>query len=213
MIQYPEMRRELAKHLRVLADPEYQDRVWVRREMPPGVSYDDFDLVVHFFFDDTCLGDDPQRAIGVFLETDAEAQLVGAVAKAIDVLFDRYGLELTDGEYISRPEWKAVVESAELASAVIRCEEWSPGLPCKTMRQQPGTVYHDVERLAMLLAADGLEAWSQRVEDAMLGGATSNEIIAALRYVLKELRKAYAVPSSRTKAELDLILLELASIR
>lgn len=81
------------------------------------------------------------------------------------------------------------------------------------MRQTPGTFYYDVEVLVKLLETDGHLVWSQRVERAMLGGATSNEIVAALRSVLAELRKADLVLSERTSVQLGSVLSQLAKMR
>ncbi|TJZ76334.1 SCO4402 family protein [Chitiniphilus eburneus] len=102
-------RNELKVKLESLSDRGYQERVWVEGIMPHGVVHDDFDLAVHFIFDDTDLADDIQSCIGEFLFNQYEVDCVALVVKSIDVVFDRYGINRSDGFYIKTPEWDDVV--------------------------------------------------------------------------------------------------------
>ena len=120
MVKYPEMRNELIEHLRVLSDPDYQERVWVRKDMPEGRDFDDFDLIVHFFFDDTDLGDDAKATIGWFVENEIESSLVSRVADAIDSVLQKHGHDLADSEYMACKEWEEVMKAAKDAAAVIK---------------------------------------------------------------------------------------------
>jgi len=47
------------------------------------------------------------------------AEQVAAVVKALDAIFDTYGVDLADAEYLALPEWKAVVAAARDARKVI----------------------------------------------------------------------------------------------
>lgn len=49
--------------------------------------------------------------------------------------------------------------------------------------------YARIIEIEQRLAALGLDAWKRRLEDAVQGGATSGEILMAVRWHLKELRK------------------------
>ncbi len=106
-------------YLQGLSDGEYQKEVWVKKVYPPGVQYDDLNLAIHFFFDDTPLATNADAAIGVFLYDQAEAALVSQVVRELDALFDEYGTNLSDAEYIAKPEWQSVLASAKYALSEI----------------------------------------------------------------------------------------------
>ncbi|MFG3437739.1 hypothetical protein ACGF0J_10915 [Nonomuraea sp. NPDC047897] len=66
-IRFPDMRKEVEGAVRALADLEYQQAVWIRREDPHSQYYDDFDLNIHILYDDTAVLEDPYAAIGQLL--------------------------------------------------------------------------------------------------------------------------------------------------
>ena len=118
-LQYPEMRRDLAAYTDSLRDDEYQRRVWLRREMGP--QQDSFGDVVHFFYDDTKLADDPEACVGVFLHDGAEADAVKNLTCAIDAVFDEVGADADDDAYLRAREWPQVVQMAhQLANVLVR---------------------------------------------------------------------------------------------
>ena len=112
MVKYPKMREELLETLRSLADREYQHKVWLENDYPPGIECDNFDEAVHFLYDDTILAENPDAAIGVIIEDEKEARLISAVCQAIDLVFEALGTGVGDEEYIKSAEWTAVVEAA-----------------------------------------------------------------------------------------------------
>ena len=112
MVKYPKMREELLETLRSLADREYQHKVWIENDYPPGIEYDSFDEAVHFLYDDTVLAENPDAAIGVIIEDEKEARLMSAVCQAIDLVFEALGTGVSDEEYIKSAEWTGVVEAA-----------------------------------------------------------------------------------------------------
>ena len=112
MVKYPKMREELLETLRRLADREYQHKVWIENDYPPGIEYDSFDEAVHFLYDDTVLAENPDAAIGVIIEDEKEARLMSAVCQAIDLVFEALGTGVSDEEYIKSAEWTGVVEAA-----------------------------------------------------------------------------------------------------
>jgi hypothetical protein len=116
-IRYPARRKDFLHCIRSLADLPYQQKVWVRGEKHPGVEYDEFRHAVHFLFDDTDLSTDPHSDIGWFLRNANEADHVAAVVAALEVIFNKYGTEMSDAEYIALPEWQQVLHTAALALA------------------------------------------------------------------------------------------------
>ncbi|WP_208935765.1 SCO4402 family protein [Paracidovorax avenae] len=109
--KYPFLRRELLMCMQALADRDYQNSAWISRIFPPGIEWDSLGVAVDFIFNDSGLSDDAVGAIGIFLVEDE----LGGVAKVIEkmeVVFEKYGDDCSDLEYISQPEWSDVVESA-----------------------------------------------------------------------------------------------------
>jgi len=117
-LKYPGMRAELLQYLQALSDPKYQRIAWVDHLLGGG-KYDEFDYAVHFIYDDTNLSEDPDLDIGVILKDKKESDSIKQLVREIDVLFECYGLALTDGEYISKPEWQNVILKAKEACSVF----------------------------------------------------------------------------------------------
>jgi len=118
-VKYPSMRAELVEYLRGLSDRDYQQSAWVEHNYPPPVKYDDLDMAIHFLFDDTNLSDDAEDSIGWFLYDESEAGLVSAVTRALDAVFDKYGLGESDEFYIHTKEWDAVLTAARAAHSAL----------------------------------------------------------------------------------------------
>jgi hypothetical protein len=117
--KYPNIRSELLDHLNSLSDRDYQNRVWVRHEPTPGIDYDDLNNVVHFLLDDMDLERDPDTAIGLFLLDRHEVAAISQVIEALNSLFEKYGLTLSDFEYLSKHEWQKVIDAAIAARNVL----------------------------------------------------------------------------------------------
>jgi hypothetical protein len=92
----------------------------VKGNWPPPRQLDGFDCVVHFFFDDTSLADQPEAAIGLILKDERELVLVKELVAALDAVLENNDFGLTDEEYIATLEWKIVVEVAKRALPVFR---------------------------------------------------------------------------------------------
>lgn len=118
-IKYPSMRSELIYNLKKLADLDYQNRVWVAKKYPENVEFDSFDLVVNFIYDDTPLADDALSMLGVILINKEEVCAICSLVNSLNSLFDKYGTDLSDEEYISKPEWLFVVNMARQALVAI----------------------------------------------------------------------------------------------
>ncbi len=114
-----DLRVRLVATLSSLADPEYQRRVWIEGHREPG-NEDCFDEDVHFLFDDTCLADDPDGALGVFLRTADEVQLLRDVVEAVDDAIEAVGRGASDAEYVVSQQWARVVAASSAALLVLR---------------------------------------------------------------------------------------------
>ncbi|MGW4114001.1 SCO4402 family protein [Actinosynnema sp. NPDC004786] len=118
-VDYPDMRVEIVDAIRALSDPEYQRRVWVRREMPHPNYHDNFTMNIHVLYDDTTVFENLSEAVGPYLRNQAEIRALAPLKDALDSLFDVYGTELTDEEYIDKPEWPTVIATARAALRVL----------------------------------------------------------------------------------------------
>lgn len=113
-VKYPNLRDEVVEAVRALSDLEYQQRVWVRREVS-SEYYDEFAHRIHMLYDDTKVLEDPQSAVGDVLASEEEACVMQELADVLDSLFGRVGTDLSDDEYLELPEWRTVVATARRA--------------------------------------------------------------------------------------------------
>lgn len=118
MIRYPQMRAEVIEAVRSLADPHYQNRVWIRREYPHEGFYDDLTATVNTLFDDTSVLDDPAASVGVVLHQD-ETEAMRALAAVLSPLVDELA-GASDAAYLAHPAWADVVSRAKAAYAALR---------------------------------------------------------------------------------------------
>ncbi|ELQ6134880.1 SCO4402 family protein [Cronobacter dublinensis] len=117
-LKYPEMRKELIDYIHGLSDREYQYQAWVEDNRPGG-GHDELDYAIHFLYDDTDLADDPMSLIGWILTGKNEADVITNLVKALDIIFDKYGTELSDKEYLAKNEWENVLSMAKDAKSVF----------------------------------------------------------------------------------------------
>lgn len=119
MIKLTYMRKNLLCYLDSLRDIDYQEQCWVNRNCPGNIEYDDFDAAVHFLFDDTCLSEAPEKALGDILENETEVQCISVLCNEIDNILEVHGPALSDAEYIKLPEWVNVLEAAQEAHNIL----------------------------------------------------------------------------------------------
>ena len=117
-LKFPSMRVELISYLSGLSDLDYQYRAWVERSSP-GLDYDELNYTVHFLYDDTGLAENASDWIGLVLKDEKEARSVANVVSALDVIFDKYGTELSDKEYLEKKEWLWVVSASKDALSIL----------------------------------------------------------------------------------------------
>ena len=118
-MKYLQMRAELLDYLEGLSNIEYQRSCWIRGICPEGVQHDELDYAVHFFFDDTLLSAEPEKLIGFCLKDAVESSAVKDVCEKLSTVFQKYGKQLSDAEYIELPEWGSVIDSASRAHRII----------------------------------------------------------------------------------------------
>lgn len=118
-VRFPQMRAEVIDAVRALADPEYQRRVWIRQELPQPDYYDDLTVNIHILYDDTRVLEEPAGTVGDVLRSGDEAAAMVPLARQLDAVFDRYGTDLGDEEYLNTPEWPDVVRAAQTALAAL----------------------------------------------------------------------------------------------
>lgn len=119
-VRYPLMRAEVIGAVQSLADPDYQWRVWVRREYPKPGYYDDFAMNIHILFDDTTVLEDPDGAVGDILRSPAEAEALRRLAEALNHVLDTVGRgDEPDQNYLESAHWSAVIEAADAALHVL----------------------------------------------------------------------------------------------
>jgi hypothetical protein len=114
-IKFPDMRMNVLSNLHSLSNEQHQRRCWVRHE-----AYDCFDEVIHALFDDSGFDRGPNSSIGVLLFDEREADHIRAAMDLIDTLFAKYGKELSDADYMSKPEWRGIVAGAKDALEVMK---------------------------------------------------------------------------------------------
>ncbi|TCK20424.1 SCO4402 family protein [Pseudonocardia endophytica] len=124
-IRYGDFRAAVVDALRVLADPEYQERVWIRHEFPPGIKYDELDYRVHILFDDMVVLPDPEPAIGALIYPD-EVDTLRALGAVFESLIDELG-DVGDAEYLAHPRWTDVVRGAAEAYRVLHANDVARG--------------------------------------------------------------------------------------
>jgi hypothetical protein len=119
-IRFPALRDDVAYSLKVLADSEYQQRVWLDRQPLEDEPIITWDTVVNVLYDDAQLGDGARAAIGDVLRDESEARAVDTVLASLEQAFAQAGgIEAPVDVLLDTPAWPAVVKSARTAHATI----------------------------------------------------------------------------------------------
>ncbi len=117
-VMFPEMRLELINCAESLSNVEYQRYAWGKYDSDSG-RYDDFDVAVHFLFDDARLHENLDQAVGTILLNDEEAKACRELISAIRDLLSKYGNDLGDQEYRGKPEWNLIVAAARALKKLL----------------------------------------------------------------------------------------------
>ncbi|MFE1592253.1 hypothetical protein [Nocardia sp. NPDC058705] len=117
-VQFPQMRATVLSALEALADPEYQQRVWLERRFPQERFYDDLDENIHALYDDCVVLPDPRDRIGTILIDDEEAAALVNLGRVLTPLIDDLG-DASDSVYVGDARWSSVVAAARAAFAAL----------------------------------------------------------------------------------------------
>ncbi len=105
-IEFPEKRRCLIDYIKGLSDYMYQKDYWGKSHPDNPNFYDDFSQAIHFLYDDSDIAEDPDSWIGLVLLSQDESNLVKQLNESLENLFDKYGVNLSDKEFMDKPEWR-----------------------------------------------------------------------------------------------------------
>ncbi len=112
-------RRNILAALMSLADPALQARVWVGRGKPEIGKCASFGDVLHSLYDDSGVGEEPDGSVGFELYDEREVESIKHVTSLIDQLLENYGGARPDFDYIDKPEWPKIVNSAAKCLALF----------------------------------------------------------------------------------------------
>jgi hypothetical protein len=125
-VEFPAMRREVLDALAALADAEYQQRVWVRREYPRLDFFDDVKARVNALYDDCQVLPAPESRLWTVLLPGDELNRLRALDRVFSPLIDELGAA-PDAAYLADPRWADVTKAAggALAAMVLAGGYWS----------------------------------------------------------------------------------------
>lgn len=115
-VRYPEMRQEVIHQLSALADPEYQQRVWIERKFPHDKFYDDLTMTINILYDMAL--PDPESGLGSVLMSQSEVDELAGLEKILGPLIDDLR-DASDQTYMSDPRWREVVTAARSALSAM----------------------------------------------------------------------------------------------
>ncbi|WP_338765874.1 hypothetical protein V7968_41480 [Nocardia vulneris] len=114
MIENPEARNAVIDILGDLADPSFQQRVWVERRGDPNLI-ENLDEAVSDLFDLYLDNENIERYIGAVLRNSREAKIMADLADVLLPLYASLPPGTSDAAAIAMPEWSKVVETARAA--------------------------------------------------------------------------------------------------
>lgn len=119
-VRFPAMRQQTLMALIALADPEYQERVWIQRHYPRDGFYDDLTMNINVLYDNVL--PEPQSRVGTVLRSESESAELLRLEQVLGPLIDDLG-DASDGEYISDRRWSDVVAAAATAAAEMKSND------------------------------------------------------------------------------------------
>lgn len=119
-VRFPATRQQTLMGLNALADPEYQERVWIQRHYPRDGFYDDLTMNINVLYDNVL--PEPQSRVGTVLRNESEASDLLRLEQVLGPLIHDLG-DASDGEYISDRRWSDVVAAAATAAAEMKSND------------------------------------------------------------------------------------------
>ncbi|MGV9296830.1 SCO4402 family protein [Amycolatopsis sp. NPDC003676] len=121
-IRFPGIRAQIVSAVVSLSDRDYQERVWIRRELPHPDYYDEFDLAVHSLFDDSQILPAPAPGcVGELIYADEEFPLA-RLGEVLGPLVDELG-DVPDADYLNSPQWPEVIRRAKAVREIMERNE------------------------------------------------------------------------------------------
>lgn len=117
-VNHPAARWEVMEAVAALNDREYQERIWIRRELPHENYYDPLDQSVHTLFDDWMVLPNPTGAIGTVLVDGPEVERLRALGEVLGAVIAELK-DRPDQDYISDRRWPLVMERAGAALSAM----------------------------------------------------------------------------------------------
>lgn len=118
-LEFPWMRLQLISCLQSLSNKDHQMECWVKHNCPSG-SIDCFDISIHYLYDDTMLAENASSYIDQIFFDETEVEVIKQLIKALDAIFEKYGLKAKDEFYVSAPEWGEVLYAAKTALELLQ---------------------------------------------------------------------------------------------
>ncbi|WP_435827000.1 SCO4402 family protein [Nocardia fluminea] len=113
------MRSSVVSAVRALADPVYQQRIWLERRYPHPGFYDDLDQRIHTLYDDSTVLPDPSRRVGtILIGNNDELVALSNLDRVLSPLIDDLG-DVPDSKYLGDERWRDVVAAAREALAAM----------------------------------------------------------------------------------------------
>ncbi|WP_409463204.1 SCO4402 family protein [Amycolatopsis sp. GA6-003] len=117
-VRFPGIRTQIVSVIVSLSDRAYQERVWIRHELPHPDYYDEFDLAVHALFDDSPILPSPAPGcVGELIYADEEVPLA-QLGEILGPLIDELG-DVPDAEYLNSAQWPEVVRRAKAVREIM----------------------------------------------------------------------------------------------
>jgi hypothetical protein len=117
-VSTPYARWEVMLALASLSDREYQERVWIRQQLPHKNYIDNFDNAVHALYDDWIVLPEPRAAVGSVLVNGPEVERIAALGVTLDGLLEELG-ESPDSAYLAHADWDTVLAQASSALSAM----------------------------------------------------------------------------------------------
>jgi hypothetical protein len=123
MLKYPNLREEMIRYVRIMADPMLARSIWVEKKYDPPTVYDSFTEAIGFFFDETSVGI-KEQSIGWIVYDEQEYEAIQALMNYMGIVLDKVGGGYApDDEYLERAEWQNVVTAAKNALQILEQHE------------------------------------------------------------------------------------------
>jgi len=130
-VEYPWVRITLEYYLAGLSNPVWQQQAWIEGKFNSADSFDTFDGMIHFFFDDYFTGD-VREYLKITLKNEEEVETITKLMAALDAVLKAVAAEgkKSDEDHITHYLWYFVISAAREALDAFSRAEYN-GFPKK----------------------------------------------------------------------------------